>query len=145
MKFLKNLVGKRAATFVRVKGIISSEGEIGGLGCLMANPNDNKPAKRQDVSPSELMDTLRMDLPPQEATLRIGNARPERVPVHADQKDPGRYWVHFSDLSSELRRILDLCPEVELRVDGIKEQGGRGFQRAETATRPGPVLQWRHE
>ena len=86
-----------------------------------------------------------MDLPPQEATVRIGNARPERVPVHADQKDPGRYWVHFADLPAELRRIVDLCPEVELRVDGVKEHGVRGFQKAPSSSRPGPVLQWRRD
>lgn len=94
-------------------------------------------------SPRELMEALQKDLPPQEATLRIGNARPERVPVHADQAVPGRYWVHFADLSAELRHILDCCPDVELRVDGVKEHGNRGFHRSQSGTRPGPVLEWR--
>ncbi len=91
------------------------------------------------------MRTLQHDIPPQEAQLRVGNAAPERVPVHADQKDPGRYWVHFADLSNELRHILDCCPDVELRVDGITEHGGRNFQRGGDGNRPGPVLEWRKD
>ncbi len=108
----------------------------------MSDSSETKQSNPRDVPPRELMDILQADLPPQEATLRIGNAAQERVPVHADQKRPGRYWVHFSDLSAESRHILDCCPDVELRVDGVKEQGGRGFQKSK---QPGPVLEWRRD
>jgi hypothetical protein len=107
------------------------------------NVSHNEPAGRDGPSPRELLETLSRDVPPVEAEVRVGNARPERVPIRADPRDPARYFVMFRDLSADTRRILDRCPEVEVRVDGVTETGGRAF--VQDGPRRAPVLEWRHE
>lgn len=95
---------------------------------------DNLP--RREVSPSELMRVLQDDL----HQIRVGNSTPETVPVFADDKSPGERFVRFADLSVNVRRILDLCPEVEVRVDGDRFDGARVWR--EVAGWRSPVLLW---
>jgi hypothetical protein len=100
----------------------------------MENPMSDK---RPETSPSELMRVLNEDL----HQLRVGNSAPETVPVFSDGAQPGDRFVRFADLSVNVRRILDLCPEVEIRVDGDRYEGVRAWR--EISGWRSPVLEWR--
>lgn len=91
--------------------------------------------QRREVSPRELMRTLEDDV----HQVRIGNSAPETVPVFRDATR-GDAFVRFADLSANVRRILDLCPEVEIRVDGDKFDGARTWREIDGWR--SPVLQW---
>lgn len=92
--------------------------------------------ERREVSPRELMRVLEDDV----HQVRIGNSAPETVPVFRDVGRPEDRFVRFSDLSANVRRILDLCPEVEIRVDGDRFEGARTWR--EVGGWRSPVLQW---
>lgn len=72
--------------------------------------------------------------------VRIGNADPETVPVHIAGENPAVRYVQFSDLSANVRRILDICQDVDIHVDGRRQPGVRAFRDVDG--RRGPVLQW---
>jgi len=92
---------------------------------------------RKDVSPSELMRVLNDDI----HQVRVGNSAPETVPVYRGSDRPDDRYVRFADLSVNVRRILDLCPEVEIRVDGDRYAGIRTWREIDGWRHP--VLQWR--
>lgn len=90
-----------------------------------------------EASPSELMRVLQEDL----HQIRVGNSAPETVPVFRDGSQPADRFVRFADLSANVRHILDLCPEVEIRVDGDRYEGVRTWR--EISGWRSPVLEWR--
>ena len=87
-------------------------------------------------APDELMRVLDQDV----HQVRVGNSAPEAVPIFKDGKDPEVRFVRFADLSANVRHILDRCPEVEIRVDGARFEGARGFRSVDGWK--SPVLQW---
>lgn len=90
-------------------------------------------------SPASLMRTLEEDV----RQVRVGNGAPESVPVFQSRDDPNVRFVRFADLSTNVRRILDICPEVDVHVDGRRKSGARNWR--EIGGWRSPVLEWQDQ